>query len=181
MSVSGSISLSPLWAACRASDLTGRVQDLRRRRRARGLCRRDRRVWGELHPGGGGQDLPAARVGRCSGTALARFRATRRVWWRSISTGCIPWTAQDRAAPERTTPAELPALQVCIQVNIDGGLTKSGVAPAQALELVQAVAALPRLRLRGLMCIPEPAPDFVAACTAFARAKSLFDHAIRQD
>ena len=72
-------------------------------------------------------------------------------------------------------PAELPALQVCIQVNIDGGPTKSGVAPAQALELAQAVAALPRLRLRGLMCIPEPAPDFVAACAVFARARSLFD------
>ena len=72
-------------------------------------------------------------------------------------------------------PTELPALQVCIQVNIDGGPTKSGVAPAQALELARAVASLPRLRLRGLMCIPEPAPDFVAACAVFAGAKALFD------
>ena len=72
-------------------------------------------------------------------------------------------------------PPDLPALQVCIQVNIDGGATKSGVAPADTLELARAVAALPRLRLRGLMCIPEPAPDFVAACAVFARAKTLFD------
>lgn len=72
-------------------------------------------------------------------------------------------------------PAHLSALQVCIQVNVDGGPTKSGVAPDQALALAQAVAALPRLRVRGLMCIPEPAPDFVAACTVFTRARALFE------
>jgi hypothetical protein len=72
-------------------------------------------------------------------------------------------------------PAELPPLQVCIQVNVDGGASKSGVAPAEALALAQAVAALPRLQLRGLMCIPEPAPDFESARAVFARAKDLFD------
>ena len=72
-------------------------------------------------------------------------------------------------------PAELPALNVCIQVNIDGGPTKAGVAPQDALELARAVAALPRLRLRGLMTIPEPAPDFVAACAVHTRARVLFD------
>ena len=72
-------------------------------------------------------------------------------------------------------PAHLAPLQVCIQVNIDGGATKSGVAPDDALVLAQAVALLPGLRLRGLMCIPEPAADFVAACTVFKRARGLFD------
>lgn len=72
-------------------------------------------------------------------------------------------------------PEHLPPLQVCIQVNVDGGATKSGVLPAEALELAQAVAQLPRLQLRGLMCIPEPAPDFVAACAVFTRARALFD------
>ena len=72
-------------------------------------------------------------------------------------------------------PAHLVPLQVCIQVNVDGGATKSGVAPADALELAHAVAKLPGLRLRGLMCIPEPAPDFVAACAVFTRARALFD------
>jgi pyridoxal phosphate enzyme (YggS family) len=72
-------------------------------------------------------------------------------------------------------PAGLPPLQVCIQVNVDGGLTKSGVAPSEALALAQAVAALPNVRLRGLMCIPEPAPDSVAACALFKRARVLFD------
>jgi hypothetical protein len=70
-------------------------------------------------------------------------------------------------------PAGLPPLQVCIQVNVDGGPTKSGVAPADALALAQAVAGLPGLRLRGLMCIPEPAPDFATACQVFNRARAL--------
>ncbi len=72
-------------------------------------------------------------------------------------------------------PAHLPPLQVCVQVNVDGGPTKSGVVPAEALALARAVAQLPRLRLRGLMCIPEPAPDLVAACAVFTRARGLFD------
>jgi len=72
-------------------------------------------------------------------------------------------------------PAHLPPLQVCLQVNVDGGPTKSGVSPAGLPELAHAVAALPRLRLRGLMCIPEPAPDFDAACAVFRQAQALFD------
>ena len=72
-------------------------------------------------------------------------------------------------------PAHLPPLQVCVQVNVDGGPTKSGVAPDEALALARAVAALPRLRLRGLMCIPEPATEFIAACAVFTRARGLFD------
>jgi pyridoxal phosphate enzyme (YggS family) len=66
-------------------------------------------------------------------------------------------------------------LQVCIQVNIDGGGTKSGVAPVQVIDLARHVASLPNLRLRGLMCIPEPEPDFKTACAVFARARHLFD------
>ncbi|MFN4004550.1 MAG: YggS family pyridoxal phosphate-dependent enzyme [Hylemonella sp.] len=72
-------------------------------------------------------------------------------------------------------PAALPPLQVCIQVNVDGGPTKSGVSPAELPALAQAVAALPRLRLRGLMCIPDPLPDAVAMQAVFARARRLFE------
>jgi PLP dependent protein len=72
-------------------------------------------------------------------------------------------------------PANLPPLQVCIQVNVDGGPTKSGVVPDEALALAQAVAKLPNLRLRGVMCIPEPAADFVAECAVFKRARDIFD------
>ncbi len=53
-------------------------------------------------------------------------------------------------------PAHLPPLQVCLQVNISGETSKSGVAPTEVPALAHAVAALPRLRLRGLMAIPEP-------------------------
>ena len=72
-------------------------------------------------------------------------------------------------------PADRPPLNVCIQVNIDGGANKSGVAPGEALALARAVAALPQLKLRGLMSIPEIAPDFEAARAVHASAKALFD------
>ena len=72
-------------------------------------------------------------------------------------------------------PAHLAPLQVCIQVNVDGGASKSGVLPEEALALAQQVAALPHLRLRGVMSIPEPAPDFEAACAVFAKVKTVFD------
>ena len=72
-------------------------------------------------------------------------------------------------------PAGLAPLQICLQVNIDGGANKAGVPPAELAALVREVAGLPRLTLRGLMTIPEPAPDFVAACALHARARALFD------
>ena len=72
-------------------------------------------------------------------------------------------------------PPSLPPLQLCIQVNVDGGTTKSGVAPQEALALAQQVAALPQVRLRGLMCIPESAPNFIAACAVFTRARGIFN------
>jgi PLP dependent protein len=66
-------------------------------------------------------------------------------------------------------PAYLPPLNVCLQVNISGEASKSGVAPAELAALARAVAALPRLRLRGLMSIPEPS-DGEAAQRAPHRA-----------
>jgi pyridoxal phosphate enzyme (YggS family) len=72
-------------------------------------------------------------------------------------------------------PPELQPLQVCLQVNVDGGANKSGVAPAELPELALAVARLPGLKLRGLMCIPEPAPGFEAQRALFLKATALFD------
>lgn len=72
-------------------------------------------------------------------------------------------------------PAELPPLQICLQVNVDGGPTKAGIAPDELPELARAVRRLPRLRLRGLMCIPDPQPDAAAMQSVFARARTLFD------
>ncbi len=83
-----------------------------------------------------------------------------------------------RLAEQR--PAHLPPLQVCLQVNVDAGANKSGVPPEQALSLARAVAALPRLRLRGLMALPEPAPDFIAQYDLFMRVSAVFDQ-IRGD
>jgi PLP dependent protein len=71
--------------------------------------------------------------------------------------------------------ADQPPLQVCIQVNIDGGPTKAGVAPGEVAALAREVAQLPRLALRGLMTIPEPAPDFAGQKAVHRRAKALFD------
>jgi len=68
----------------------------------------------------------------------------------------------ERLAEQR--PAGLPPLNLCLQVNISGESSKAGVPPADVPSLARAVAALPpgRVRLRGLMSIPEPASDLAA-------------------
>jgi pyridoxal phosphate enzyme (YggS family) len=72
-------------------------------------------------------------------------------------------------------PAHLPPLQLCLQVNVDGGDNKSGVPPQEALALARQVAALPNVRLRGVMSIPEPAPDFIAALASLTAVRGVFD------
>lgn len=72
-------------------------------------------------------------------------------------------------------PETLPPLNVCIQVNVSGEASKSGVAPDEVPALVRAVAALPRLRLRGLMSIPEPAAGFDAQRAPHRRLRELLD------
>jgi pyridoxal phosphate enzyme (YggS family) len=72
-------------------------------------------------------------------------------------------------------PPELAPLQVCLQVNIDGGPTKAGVAPKEVLALAGEIRKLPRLVLRGLMTIPEPAADFAAQRALHLRTRALFD------
>ena len=71
-------------------------------------------------------------------------------------------------------PPQLAPLQVCVQINMDGGLNKSGVAPDEALQLANAVAQLPGLQLRGMMVIPEPTADLAVARAIFQSAKDLF-------
>lgn len=72
-------------------------------------------------------------------------------------------------------PASLPPLQVCLQVNISGEASKSGVAPHEALALAREIAGLPNLTLRGLMAIPEPADDPQAQRRPFAALRALLD------
>ena len=71
-------------------------------------------------------------------------------------------------------PDDLKPLQVCLQVNVDGAATKSGVSPDELPALARAVSQLPRLRLRGLMCIPEPTEDAEAQRAVFLRARALW-------
>ncbi|WP_114649137.1 YggS family pyridoxal phosphate-dependent enzyme [Pseudothauera hydrothermalis] len=66
-----------------------------------------------------------------------------------------------------------PPLNVCIQVNVSGEASKSGVAPADVAALARAVAGLPRLRLRGLMCIPEPTQDPAVLAARFGVLRTL--------
>jgi len=72
-------------------------------------------------------------------------------------------------------PPELPPLQVCLQVNISGEDSKSGVAPEAALALAREVATLPRLKLRGLMAIPEPEGDLAAQRAPHRALRKLFE------
>jgi pyridoxal phosphate enzyme (YggS family) len=72
-------------------------------------------------------------------------------------------------------PPALGPLNVCVQVNISGEASKSGVAPDEVAALAEAVARLPNLRLRGLMAIPEPADDFTAQRAAFAALRELYE------
>ncbi|EHQ51820.1 alanine racemase domain-containing protein [Ectothiorhodospira sp. PHS-1] len=128
-------------------------------------------------------------------TDKARALADRGVTWHFIGpiqgnkTRAIAETAQwvhsvDRERIARRLndqrPESLPPLQVCIQVNISGEATKSGVDEAALLALAETVAALPRLRLRGLMAIPAPSDDFDTQRRAFARLRQAREDLIRR-
>jgi pyridoxal phosphate enzyme (YggS family) len=70
-------------------------------------------------------------------------------------------------------PVELPPLNICLQVNLSGEASKSGCHPDALATLAQTVTQLPRLRLRGLMTIPEPATEPHRQRAAFSRLRSL--------
>ena len=72
-------------------------------------------------------------------------------------------------------PVGLPDLNICLQVNISGEASKSGVTPAELPALAHAVAQLPRLRLRGLMAIPEPETELTLQRAAFAQLRALYE------
>ncbi|PMV24266.1 MULTISPECIES: YggS family pyridoxal phosphate-dependent enzyme [unclassified Pseudomonas] len=70
-------------------------------------------------------------------------------------------------------PADLPPLNICIQVNVSGEASKSGCTPADLPALANSISALPRLKLRGLMAIPEPTEERAAQDAAFATVREL--------
>jgi len=72
-------------------------------------------------------------------------------------------------------PAALPPLQVCIEVNVSGEATKAGVAPGEVRSMATVVSRLPRVRLRGLMAIPEPTDDPALQREHFESLRALRD------
>lgn len=76
---------------------------------------------------------------------------------------------------DRQRPADLPPLQVCLQVNLSGEASKGGVSPERLPALAEAVAVLPHLRLRGLMTMPDPHSPPARQRAAFAALRGLRD------
>lgn len=72
-------------------------------------------------------------------------------------------------------PEHLPALNICLQINISGEASKSGASLEEAYDLAQGIAAMPRLKLRGLMAIPEPEEEFERQRLPFRRLRALFE------
>jgi len=72
-------------------------------------------------------------------------------------------------------PEELGPLNICLQVNISGEASKSGLTPEELPEVAAQVAQLPRLRLRGLMAIPAPSDDMKQQRAAFAAVRGLYE------
>lgn len=72
-------------------------------------------------------------------------------------------------------PENLPPLQVCLQINISGEETKSGLGLSELPELAAQVSRLPRLKLRGLMAIPAPLADFEAQRQSFRQVRQMYE------
>ena len=98
-----------------------------------------------------------------------RLVAERFDWVHSLSSIKVARRLSEQRAPGRAP------LNVLIQVNCSGEASKSGVAPGDALALAQAVARLDRLKLRGLMAIPEPTRDATAQRARFRAVRELYE------
>ena len=96
-----------------------------------------------------------------------RVIAARFAWVHSVDRVKVA----ERLSAQR--PSSLPPLNICLQVNLDRETTKHGCAEAEAAGIAAAVAALPGLRLRGLMAIPAPTAEFAAQRAALARLREL--------
>jgi pyridoxal phosphate enzyme (YggS family) len=98
-----------------------------------------------------------------------RAIAERFNWVQSV----YRWSVARRLSEQR--PYHAPPLNVCIQVALVPEPSKGGVAPDELGELAAAIAGLPHLVLRGLMCVPPPQPDAVAERAVFAKLKKALD------
>lgn len=90
-------------------------------------------------------------------------------WVHTVDRLKIAKRLSDQRAPD------MPALNVCLQINIDNESSKSGLSPEQAIEVANSVALLPNLRLRGLMAIPKPSTEPAEQRQPFARLRALLE------
>ncbi|SEP86470.1 hypothetical protein SAMN05421693_10873 [Ectothiorhodospira magna] len=120
-----------------------------------------------------GQDLSWHFIGAIQSNKT-RTLATIAQWVHGVDRVSIARRLNDQR------PDGLPPLQVCIQVNISGETSKSGIDDASLPALAETLAELPRLRLRGLMTIPAPSDDFDIQRRAFARLRQAQDDLIRR-
>ena len=100
-----------------------------------------------------------------------RVASKRFSWVHTIDRAKIAERLSEARGPD------LPPLEICVQVNISGEASKSGVAPNETLDLLRVLAPLPRLALRGLMGIAEAAPDPARQRAQFGRLRGLFEAA----
>lgn len=77
-------------------------------------------------------------------------------------------------------PADAPDINICLQVNISNEISKSGVQPEELAALASQIAALPGIRLRGLMAIPAPEQDFAQQRAVFAQVRALQEDLVAQ-
>ena len=123
-------------------------------------------------------------------SALDRSGTSSQIEWHLIgplqsnktraAAECFDWvhTIDREKVARRLSEAraeDAPPLNVLIQVNVSGEATKSGVPPAEVAGLARLVAQLPRLRLRGLMAIPEPTANAGLQLERFRAVRELFD------
>jgi hypothetical protein len=99
----------------------------------------------------------------------AGMAASRFAWVQTVD------RAKIAARLSAMRPADMPPLSVCIQVNASGEKSKSGVAPGEVVDLARLVAGLPRLRLRGIMGIPEPTADAGLRRAQFRDLRDCFE------
>lgn len=96
-------------------------------------------------------------------------------WVQSVSSAEIAQRLNDHR------PEHLPPLNICIEVNIDGEASKSGVDPVSVLSLAAYCQNLPRLNLRGLMCIPTPQTNFEKQRLSFNKMSCLKESLLQND
>ncbi|MDO4683466.1 MAG: YggS family pyridoxal phosphate-dependent enzyme [Lautropia sp.] len=125
-----------------------------------------------------GQDVPEAQGSPAASSIQWHFigpiqsNKTRKIaehfdWVHSVENLRIGRRLSEQRPPERGP------LDICLQVNVSGEASKSGCAPEEAVELALSLASLPRLRLRGLMAIPEPTEDEALQRQRFESLRAL--------